>query len=147
MTRTALLSLSLMSLAAIAQAGDLREMMRQPGEWEVTMTGGMMPQMTQRACYGGGHSVADLVNKNMKNCSQSAVNVGPEFATVDAVCQMQGIHVAVHSRIVPTGDASFHSDNLVHMEGMPAIRGIPGDMQMTVDGHRTGPCQPGEKQY
>ena len=139
-----ILSASLLAFAA--HAGDLRTMMQQPGEWEVTMGGGMMPTTTQRGCYAGNKSVADLANKNMKNCSQKSVNISGSFATVDAVCQMQGIQVTVHSTIMPTGDAAFHSDSHVQMEGMPAIRGIPTDMVMSVDGHRTGPCQPGDKQ-
>jgi hypothetical protein len=145
--KAAVASACLVGLAAPAFAGDLREMMRQPGEWEMSMSGGMMPAMTQRGCYSGGHSVTELVNKGMRNCSQTAVNLGGSFGTVDAVCQMQGIHVTVHSTITPTGDAAFHSDSHVHMEGMPAIKGIPSDMTMSVDGHRTGPCQPGDKQY
>ncbi len=142
-----ILSAGLVALTGLAaHAGDLRTMMQQPGEWEVTMGGGMMPSTTQRGCYAGNKSVADLANKNMKNCSQKSVNIGGSFATVDAVCQMQGIQVTVHSTIMPTGEAAFHSDNHVQMEGMPAIRGIPTDMVMSVDGRRTGPCQPGDKQ-
>jgi len=153
MTRTATLSkgtaltAALLGAAGLAQAGDLRAMMQQPGEWEVSMSGGLMPNMTQHACYSGGHTVAELVNKNMKNCSQTSVNIGPRFASVDAVCQMQGIHVAVHSTIQSTGDAAFHADSDIHMEGMPAVRGIPSNMTVSIDGHRTGPCQPGDKQY
>ena len=144
MIRTlAILSASL--LAAAAQAGDLRTMMQQPGEWEVTMGGGMMPTTTQRGCYAGNKSVADLANKNMKNCSQKSVNISGNLATVDAVCQMQKMTVTVHSTIRSTGDAAFHSDSRVHLEGIPAIPGIPSDISMSVDGHRTGPCAPGEK--
>jgi hypothetical protein len=142
----AFLCTSLIGLSGVdARAGDLRTMMRQSGEWELTMAGGLMPKTTQRGCYAGDKSVADLANKNMKNCSQKSVNITAGMAIVDAVCQMQSIQVTVHSMITPTGDAAFHSDNHVHLEGMPAIRGIPNEMVMSVDGHRTGPCQPGDK--
>lgn len=141
-----ILSTSLFILgSAAAHAGDLRVMMQQPGEWELTMSGGIMPTMTQKGCYAGDKSVTDLANKNMKNCSQKSVNISGNLATVDAVCQMQSMQVTVHSTIRPTGDAAFHSDSQVHMDGMPVIPGLPSDMTLSVDAHRTGPCQPGEK--
>jgi hypothetical protein len=127
-----------------AHAGDLRTMMQQPGQWEVTMSGGIMPTTTQKGCYAGDKSITDLANRNMKNCSQKSVNINGNLATVDAVCQMQSMEVTVHSTIRPTGDASFHSDSDVRIEGLQ-IPGLPGAMTMSVDGHRTGPCQPGDK--
>jgi hypothetical protein len=119
LTPLATLAAALISLTGLtAHAGDLNTMMKEAGEWEVTMTGGIMPSMTQKGCYAGNKTVADLTNKGMKNC---------------------------HSTIRSTGDAAFHSDNRVHLEGMPAIPGIPSEISMSVDGHRTGPCAPGEK--
>ena len=54
---------------------------------------------------------------------------------------------AGHARaLLGTGDAAFHSDSEVHIAGMQSVPGIPGAMTMRVDGHRTGPCQPGDKQ-
>jgi hypothetical protein len=142
-----ILPVSLFALCgAGAHAGDLRTMMQQPGEWEVTMTGGIMPTRTQKGCYAGNRSVTDLVNRNMKDCSQKSVNISGNLATVDAVCQMQSVQVTVHSTIRPTGEAAFHSDSQVQIEGMSGIPGLPGDITMSVDGHRTGPCQPGEHQ-
>ena len=140
-----ILSASLLALGA-ARAGDLRSMTQQPGEWEVTMSGDIMPTTTQKGCYAGERSVADLADRNMKNCSQKSVQIGSDLATVDAVCQMQSLQVTVHSTIRPTGDAAFHSDSEVHIAGMQSVPGIPGAMTMRVDGHRTGPCQPGDKQ-
>jgi hypothetical protein len=29
---------------------------------------------------------------------------------------------------------------------MPAIPGLPSEISMSIDAHRTGPCQPGDKQ-
>jgi hypothetical protein len=138
-----ILSASLLALGD-AHAGDLRSMMQQPGEWEVTMSGGLMPTSTQKGCYAGDKSVTDLANKNMKDCGQKSVNISGNLATVDAVCQLQGLEVTVHSTIRPTGDAAFHSDSHVRIAGV-SIPGLPGDMTMSVDGHRTGPCQPGDK--
>jgi hypothetical protein len=139
-----ILSASLLALGS-AYAGDLRSMMQQPGEWEVTMSGGIMPTTTQKGCYAGDKSVTDLANKNMKDCSQKSVNISGNLATVDAVCQLQSLEVTVHSTIRPTGEAAFHSDSQVQLEGMSGIPGLPGDITMSVDGHRTGPCQPGER--
>jgi hypothetical protein len=120
-------------------------MMKQAGEWEFVMSGGIMPTTTQHGCYAGDKSIADLTTKNMKNCSQQSVSVNGGTATVNAVCQMQKMTVTVQSTVRATGDAAFHADNHVHLEGMPAIPGIPADITMTVDAHRTGPCAPGEK--
>ena len=147
MNRAALaVSAALVSLIGLAaQAADLNAMMKQGGEWELTMSGGMMPTMTQRSCYAGNKSIADLTNRNMKNCSQQSVSVNGGVATVNAVCQMQKMTVTVQSTVRATGDASFHADSHVHLEGMPAIPGIPADITMTVDARRTGPCQPGDK--
>jgi hypothetical protein len=142
MKRLAILSAAFPLIAIAAQAGDLRTMMQQPGEWEITAHGGFMPVQPQRGCYGGGKSVADLVNKNMKNCSQQSVNIGGGSATVDAVCQMQGVQVTVHSDITSTGDGDFHAENRVQIAG---VKSMP-DMTISVDGHRLGACQPGEKQ-
>jgi len=128
-----------------AQAADLNAMMKQAGEWEFVMTGGFIPSMTQRGCYAGNKSIAELTNRNMKNCSQQSVSVNGGMATVNAVCQMQKMTVTVQSTVRATGDASFHADSQVHLEGMPAIPGIPADITMTVDARRTGPCAPGEK--
>ena len=142
------LSAALISLTGLAaHAGDLNAMMKEAGEWEMTMTGagGLLPTTTQRGCYAGNKSIADLTTKNMKNCSQQSVSVNGSMATVNAVCQMQKMTVTVHSTIRSTGDSAFHSDSRVHLDGMPAIPGIPSDISMSVDGHRTGPCAPGEK--
>jgi hypothetical protein len=140
------LSAAILSLAALtAQAGDLRTMMQQPGEWEITFGGGMIPTTTQHGCYAGNKTVADLTNKPLKNCNQQSVNISGGMATVDAVCQFQGMKVTVHSNITPTGEAAFHGDNQIHIDGMPAIQGIPNGMNVNLDAHRTGPCAPGEK--
>jgi len=135
--------LSLTGLSA--RAGDLRTMMQQAGEWEMTASGGMLPTTTQKACYAGNKTVADLVNKPLKNCSQQSLNISGGIATVDAVCQFQGLKVTVHSDITPVGDAAFHGNSQVHIDGMPAIKGIPNTMNINIDAHRTGPCQPGDK--
>jgi len=147
MNRPALaFSAALVSLTGLAaQAADLNAMMKQAGEWEFVMTGGFIPSMTQRGCYAGNKSIADLTTKNMKNCSQQSVSVNGATATVNATCQMQKMTVTVQSTVRATGDASFHADSQVHIEGMPAIPGIPADIPMTVDARRTGPCAPGEK--
>jgi hypothetical protein len=147
MNRTALaLSALLISLAGTGtRAADLNAMMKQAGDWEMTMTGGMMPTMTQHGCYAGNKSIADLTNRGMKNCSQQSVSVSGGMATVNAVCQMQKMTVTVQSTVHATGSDSFHADSRVHLEGMPAIPGIPADINMSVDAHRTGPCTPGEK--
>ena len=89
-----ILSASLLAFGG-AHAGDLRTMMRQPGEWEVTMSGGPMPTTTQKGCYAGDTSVTDLANKNMKDCGRKSVNLSADLATVDAVCQLQGLEVTV----------------------------------------------------
>jgi hypothetical protein len=128
-----------------AAAGDLRTMMQQPGEWESTIRSSMLPPTTQKGCYAGGKSVADLTTKSFKNCSQKSVNVGAGTATVDAVCQMQGIQVTVHGTITPVGNDAIHGESQVRIDGMPQINGIPNSMSVTLDAHRTGPCQPGEK--
>ena len=128
-----------------AQAADLNTMMKQPGEWEFVMSGGMFPTTTQHGCYAGNKSIADLTTKNMKNCSQQSVSVNGGTATVNAVCQMQKMTVTVQSTVRATGDAAFHADTRAHLEGMPAIPGIPADVNMSIDAHRTGPCAPGEK--
>jgi hypothetical protein len=139
-----ILSASLLAFGG-AHAGDLRTMMRQPGEWEVTMSGGPMPTTTQKGCYAGDTSVTDLANKNMKDCGRKSVNLSADLATVDAVCQLQGLEVTVHSTIRPTGEAAFHSDSHVQIAGISGIPGLPGDIAMSVDGHRTGACQPGDR--
>jgi hypothetical protein len=149
MNRIALtLSAALISITGLAaHAGDLNAMMKEAGEWELTMAGagGLLPTATQRGCYAGNKTVADLINKNMKNCSQQSVSINGSSGTIDAVCQMQKMTVTVHSTIRSTGDAAFHSDSRVHLEGMPVIPGIPSEISMSVDAHRTGPCAPGEK--
>jgi hypothetical protein len=146
MKRPALvLSAALIALTGGAKAADLNAMMRQAGEWEFVMSGGIMPTMTQHGCYAGNKSIADLTTKNMKNCSQQSVSVNGGTATVNAVCQMQKMTVTVQSTVRATSDASFHADTRAHLEGMPAIPGIPADINMSVDARRTGPCAPGEK--
>jgi hypothetical protein len=150
MNRTALaFSVAFLSLIGLgARAGDLNAMMKEAGEWEMTMTGagGLLPTTVQKGCYAGNKSIADLTNKNMKNCTQQTVNISGATGTVDAVCQMQKMNVTVHSTIHATGDAAFHSDSRVHLDGMPAIPGLPSEISMSIDAHRTGPCQPGDKQ-
>ena len=147
MKRPALaLSAALIALTSLgARAADINAMMRQAGEWEFVMSGGIMPTMTQHGCYAGNKSIADLTTKNMKNCSQQSVSVNGGTATVNAVCQMQKMTVTVQSIVRAIGDAAFHADTRAHIEGMPAIPGIPADINMSVDAHRTGPCAPGEK--
>jgi hypothetical protein len=147
MKRPALaLSATLIALTSLgAKAADLNAMMKQAGEWEFVMSGGIMPTMTQHGCYAGNKSIADLTTKNMKNCSQQSVSVNGGTATVNAVCQMQKMTVTVQSTVHATGDAAFHADTRAHLEGMPAIPGIPADITMTIDARRTGPCAPGEK--
>ncbi len=139
------LTLAASLLAFPAIAGDLRTMMQQPGEWEATISGNLMPTKTQKGCYAGDKSVADLTTKSFKNCSQKSVNIGAGTATVDAVCQLQGLQVTVHGTITPVGDDAIHSESQVRIEGMPAIKGIPGAMTVTMDAKRVGPCLPGEK--
>src|ERR1051326_2497184 len=125
MKRPALvLSAALIALTSGAKAADLNAMMRQAGEWEFVMSGGIMPTMTQHGCYAGNKSIADLTTKNMKNCSQQSVSVNGGTATVNAVCQMQKMTVTVQSTVRATSDASFHADTRAHLEGMPAIPGI-----------------------
>ena len=89
-------------------------------------------------------SVTDLTTKSFKNCSQKSVNIAAESATVDAVCQMQGLQVTVHGTITPVGNDAIHSESQVRIEGMPQLKGLPS-MSVTMDAHRVGPCQPGEK--
>jgi uncharacterized Zn-binding protein involved in type VI secretion len=131
--------------AVSASAGDLTQMMQQPGEWEATVHSSMMPTTTQKACYGGDKSIADLTTKDFKNCSQKSINISGNVATVDATCQMQGIQVSVHGTITPVGNDAVHSESQVRIDGLPAIKGIPNTMSVSVDAHRTGPCKPGEK--
>ena len=72
------LSAALISLTGLAaHAGDLNAMMKEAGEWEMTMTGagGLLPTTTQRGCYAGNKSIADLTTKSMKNCSQQSVSI------------------------------------------------------------------------
>jgi hypothetical protein len=147
MNRPALaLSAALIALTGLgARGADLNAMMKEAGDWEFTMSGGIMPTMTQHGCYAGNKSIADLTNRSMKNCSQQSVSINGGTATVNAVCQMQKMTVTVQSTVHATGDVSFHADSRVHLEGMPAIPGVPADISMTVDAHRTGPCAPGEK--
>ena len=147
MNRPALaLSASLIALTGLgARGADLNAMMKEAGEWEFTMSGGIMPTMTQHGCYAGNKSIADLTNRSMKNCTQQSVSINGGMATVNAVCQMQKMTVTVQSTVHATGDVSFHADSRVHLEGMPAVPGVPADISMTVDAHRTGPCAPGEK--
>ena len=81
-----ILAAALISLTGFAaHAGDLNTMMKEAGEWEVTMTGGPIPSMTQKGCYAGDKSVTDLTTKSFKNCSQQSVNISAGSATVDAV--------------------------------------------------------------
>lgn len=147
MKRPALtLSAALIALTSLgAKAADLNTMMKQAGEWELVMSGGPIPSMTQHGCYAGNKSIADLTTKNMKNCSQQSVSINGGTATVNAVCQLQKMTVTVQSTVHATGDDSLHADSRVHLEGMPAIPGIPADITMSIDAHRTGPCAPGEK--
>jgi hypothetical protein len=141
-----MLSATLAALAGpAALAADLNAMMRQAGEWEFLISGGPMPSMTQHGCYAGNKSIADLTNRNMKNCSQQSISVNGAMATVSATCQMQKMTVNVQSTVRATSDASFHADNHIQLEGMPAIPGIPSEITMSVDARRTGPCAPGEK--
>ncbi len=132
-------------IALPAAAGDLRTMMQQPGEWEATISGSMMPTSTQKGCYAGDKTVTDLTTKSFKNCSQKSVNIGAGTATVDAVCQLQGLQVTVHGTITPVGDDAIHSESQVGIQGMPPIKGIPGATPATMDAKRVGPCQPGEE--
>jgi hypothetical protein len=132
-------------LSLPASASDLKAMMQQPGEWEATIHSSMMPMSTQKACYGGDKSIADLTTKGLKNCSQKSINIGSSLATVDATCQMQGIEVTVHGTVTPVGDDAVHGESQIRIDGLPAIKGIPNTMTVSIDAHRTGPCQPGEK--
>ena len=149
MKRPALaLSVSLIPLTGLGtKAADLNTMMRQPGEWEYVMSGagGMIPTTTQHGCYAGNKSIADLTTKSMKNCSQQSVSVNGGSATVNAVCQIQKMTVTVQSTVHATSETSLHADTRAHIEGMPAIPGIPSDINMSIDAKRTGPCAPGEK--
>jgi hypothetical protein len=128
-----------------AAAADLKAMMQQPGEWEATVHGGLMPTTTQKACYGGNKSIAELTTKGLKDCSQKSININGDVATVDATCQMQGIQVTVHGTITPVGDDALHGESEIHIDGLPAIKGLPNTMNISIDAHRTGPCPPGEK--
>ncbi len=132
-------------LALPAAAGDLRTMMQQPGEWEATIKSSLLPTTTQKSCYAGDKTVTDLTTKSFKNCSRKSVDIAAGMATVDAVCQLQGIQVTVHGTVTPVGDDALHSESQVHMDGLPRIKGIPNSMTVTMDAHRLGPCQPGEK--
>jgi hypothetical protein len=143
--KMATIALFLTLLCMPAHAGDLLTMMRTPGEWEMTMAGGPMAPTAQKACYRGDKSVADMTTSGLKNCSQKNVNVSGALGTVDAVCSMNGLQVTVHATVHPTGDAAFHSDTQIHLDGMPKIAGFNGMFQMSIDAHRIGPCQPGDK--
>src|SRR5580698_7229205 len=110
MNRPALaLSAALIALTGLgARGADLNAMMKEAGDWEFTMSGGIMPTMTQHGCYAGNKSIADLTNRSMKNCSQQSVSINGGTATVNAVCQMQKMTVTVQSTVHATGDVSFH---------------------------------------
>ncbi len=129
---------------APARAGDLQAMMRNAGEWEMTMTGGAMPTTTRKGCYRGDETVADLTTSGMKDCSQKTVSITAAFATVDAVCTIESVRVTVHATARPTGDAAFHADGRLHIDGLQGIPGIKSDMPVSIDAHRVGPCQPGD---
>ncbi|HTJ64095.1 MAG TPA: DUF3617 family protein [Alphaproteobacteria bacterium] len=142
---SAALSIAVLLSLPAAAAGDLREMLKQPGEWEATIRGSLIPPQAQKGCYGGNKSVADLTTKSFKNCSQQSVNISAGSATVDAVCQFQSLKVTVHGTITPVGDDALHSDSQVQVEGLPQIQGLSSAMNVTMDAKRIGPCKPGEK--
>jgi hypothetical protein len=130
-----------------AHAADLRDMLRVPGDWRMTVTGGFIPSTTQNACYRGDKSVGDLTTFGLKNCGQQSIVILGDHATVDAVCSLMNLRVSVHATVTPTGDAAVHSDTHVHLDGKPPMQGIPSDMTLSIDAHRVGPCQPGERGF
>ena len=145
MNRAMIISLAAALAAAEAHAGDLRTMLQNPGDWEVTVTGGFMPPTTQKACYRGDKSVADLTTAGLKKCNGQSVSIAGDRATVDAVCSLMNMRVSVHATVTPTGDASFHGESQVHIDGRSPIPGMPTDVTLSIDAHRVGPCQPGER--
>jgi hypothetical protein len=131
--------------AGNAYAADIGAMLQTPGDWEMTVTGGFMPPMTENACYGGDESVTDLTTFGLRKCSQQSISIAGAGATVDAVCKMMNARVSVHAIVTATGDTSLHSDAHVHLDGQSPIQGVPSDMTLSIDAHRVGPCRPDER--
>ncbi len=89
--------------------------------------------------------MADLTTLGLKNCGQQSISIQGDRGTVEASCSWQSLRVSVHATIVPTGEASVHADSHVRFDGKPPIPGLPPEMTLSIDAHRLGPCQPGER--
>ena len=150
MIRTTLvLSGALLCAAVVAPlAAALADpMVRRAGEWEVTMTAGPMPAMTQTVCFKTDKPASELSamrGRMAKNCSAANVSIGSGSITADATCTgPTNGKVTLHAVITPNGADAYHLDSQMHMDGMP--EGM-ADIKMTTDAKRIGDCQPGDKQ-
>ncbi len=135
---------AVLCLSAVAAAET--SMIRKAGEWEVTSSNpmGQGAPRTTKICFGSDKPVDDLTSGQLKNCEKKNTGASGNTVTVDAQCTLQGnMKVSVHGTIMMTGPDAYTSESRMHLEGGPP--GMPTDVTITAQAHRTGPCQPGEE--
>ena len=135
--------------AAGAVAADLNGMMARGGEWALTLSNGITPATTQKICYRGGHSIAELAASRLHNCSRKTISAAGGIAHIDAKCAIDGnINVTIRGTVTAIGDTKFHGEGQMHMDGVPSggLLDQLAQLPLTVSGDRLGPCQPGDPQ-
>jgi hypothetical protein len=141
--------LLVLASAAGAHGADLQQMMATAGEWQVTISGMGPSDTTQRACYRGARSIAELTTAQLDGCSRKTVNVGQTVATIDAQCMMSGVPVNVRGRLVPTGESSIRGESRITPaeELPPLLQGLDLNLNVTFSARRLGPCAAGERSF
>ena len=138
-----------LAAATGAHAADLQQMMATPGEWLVTVRGMPPSDTTERACYRGVRSFAELTTRQLGDCTRKTVKVGKTTATLDAECSMYGVPVHVRGTMVPTGDASLRGESRIEPADdlASALQGVDLDLNVTFTARRLGPCSAGERSF
>lgn len=116
---------------------------RKPGLWQATTTmpGGMMGQMSSKACVDTSTDNA-LMNTSQamarKSCTSTSIHVSGSTAVMDATCKFGPVTSTSHTVITFLGSDAYRSET--HTRMSPVRPGMPPETVVMQEAKWAGPC-------
>ena len=143
------LSLGLLSIAAVAQAGMPVDLpVQKPGLWQMTVTNSGMPggarsfQICEDAAFVATARASSQAHMTKDCTAASSIRKVGDTWVSDLDCKISGMHVVSHTVTTVRGDSYFHTDMTSTMQ---MSKGPGKQTAMSMENKWMGPCKPGQK--
>jgi hypothetical protein len=142
------LSVCLLALLSVHEAGAVEMPVRKAGLWEMKMvrTGSPTPDMTMLHCTD------ETTEKEMgatfspmakDACSKNEIQKTATGYVADSVCSIGGMSMTSHSETTGDFNSAYTVKSTSHTQGGPA--GVPRDSTTTLEAKWLGACKPDQK--